>query len=122
MPKSFYDNIDKYVECRATVFGDCEQGMLINWIFGQQWDTLTDHFVDLQYKFPDGSLNKTKLYTMKMLANVETDEAEYQKHHTDIKEMLLRRLRYHYRGTRKDEWRDYNARLNAGVRDFDKQS
>ena len=41
-------------------------------------------------------------------------------HFQEIQDMLLRRLRYHYRGTRKDEWRDYNARLNDGVRDFEK--
>lgn len=122
MPQSFYQNIDNYVACRATVFGDCEQGMLINWIFGQQWDTLTDHFVDLQYKFPNGDFNKDKLYTMKMLKSVETNENEYRKHHTEIKEMLLRRLRYHYRGNRKDESRNYNARLSENIRDFDKIS
>lgn len=64
---------------------------------------------------------------MKQLKNVYENEDEYQHHFQEIQDMLLRRLRYHYRRTRKDEWRDYNARLNDGVRDFetmnkDKQS
>lgn len=117
-----------YKRCRATaVFGDCEQGMLIHWMFGRKWDEMTDHFVDLQYTFPNGDCNKNKLYTMKQLKNVYENEDEYQHHFQEIQDMLLRRLRYHYRRTRKDEWRDYNARLNDGVRDFetmnkDKQS
>ena len=120
MPDSFHDNIDKYTACRATVFGDCEQGQLIYWIFGAKWDLLTDHFIDLQYVFSNGESNKDKLLTMEQVARVETDdEKKIRSHHAEIKETLLRRLRYHYLGTRKDEWRIFNAKMNRTVRDFD---
>ena len=39
MPDSFYANIDEYVKCRATVFGDCEQGVFFTWMFGGKWDS-----------------------------------------------------------------------------------
>jgi hypothetical protein len=46
-------------------------------------------------------------------------EEEILAHHEEVKEMLLRRLRYHYLGDRKDEWGNFNARLDASVRNFD---
>jgi hypothetical protein len=140
MPESFEQNLQKYVDCRATVFGDCEQGMLIAWIFGAKWDDLADHYIDLQYVFSTGGKNCAvdKRLTVAQVAEYERalarldgeerkDEAsctpkseeEILANHEEAKEMLLRRLRYHYLGDRKDEWGKFNARLDANVRNFD---
>ena len=144
MPESFERNLDKYVECRATVFGDCQQGMLIAFLFGKKWDVLTDHFIDLQYVFSNGEKNSAadKRLTIKQVADYERGllqhhaqgmeeekkedvallkpDEQFLAHHEEVKAMLLRRLRYHYIGRdRKDEWRRYNAELNATIRDFD---
>jgi hypothetical protein len=97
--------------------------MLIHWIFGKKWDTLADYFVDLQYKFSNGDLNKDKLMTVKQIREVEDDAERAEKLHADVKEMLLRRLHFHYLGTRKGvEWSQFNAKLNENVRDFEKLS
>lgn len=125
MPESFESQIDKYVECRASVFGDCEQGQMIYWMFAYKWDDLTDHFVDLQYVFADGTKNKDRRLTVSQVAEVEAShktQEEIAKHHQEVKDMLLRRLKYHYMGTRQSEWRQYNAKLNANVRDFEKMT
>ena len=46
IPEFFERNLDMYVACRATVFGDCQQGMLsMTFIFGKRWSFLTDHFI-----------------------------------------------------------------------------
>jgi len=145
MPKSFEIHLDKYVECRATVFADCEQGKLIAWMFGSDWDTLADHFVDLQYVFSNGELNKdsNKRMTVQQIVKWEHQyavdyeqqeektvdqefkpktEEEISRHQQDVKTMLLRRLQYHYMGTRKDEKasiRKYNDQISANVRDWD---
>lgn len=140
MPESFERNLQKYVECRASVFGDCEQGMLIYWIFGAKWDDLTDYYIDLQYVFSTGERNSAvdKRLTVKQVAEYERallrqeeeekkaeasckhkSEEEILAHHEEVKEMLLRRLRYHYLGDRKDEWSKFKARLDASVRNFD---
>ena len=47
MPEHFEKNKEKYAEVAATVFADCEQGELLHWIFGGNWDELAAHFVDL---------------------------------------------------------------------------
>jgi len=57
MPQNFEDNIERYNECRATIFGDCEQGDLFYWLMGTKWDGLTSSFVDLQYIISDGRTN-----------------------------------------------------------------
>ena len=59
-----------------------------------------------------------KLRSKEDPAKVETDLAAY---HTEVKEMLLKRLRYHYMGTRQEEWSEYEKRLNAGLREFNEK-
>lgn len=130
MPDSLEQYLDKYIECRATIFAECEQGKLIAWIFSKAWDTLTDHFVDLQYVFSDGTRNSSpdKRLTMKQVAFYESElrvngrgksDKEIAMHHSDIKQMLLSRLRYHYLGDRKMEWRKWNAKISSAIRNFD---
>jgi hypothetical protein len=142
MPKSFEHNLQNYVDCRATVFGDCEQGMLIAWIFGAKWDDLANHYIDLQYVFSTGEKNWAvdRRLTVKQVTEYERalarqvgeekednasckpkSEVEILAHHEEVKVMLLRRLRYHYLGDRKDEWGKFNATLDANVRNFDEK-
>ena len=123
-PASFENYLERYVECRATVFGDCEQGKIIAWIFGCKWDDLADHFVDLQYTFSNGEANKdkNKRFTVQQIQEYERElgkkkDAEILEHHAEIRAMLLNRLTYHYRGSRKDQWR----KLTERARDFDKE-
>jgi fatty acid desaturase len=49
-PKHYEDDIDEYRKYKATVFRDCEEGMLLYWLLGQRWDDMADHFVDLDGK------------------------------------------------------------------------
>jgi fatty acid desaturase len=56
----------KYAEVNATIFQDCEEGMLIYWMFSGLWDEMANHFVDL-----NGKLS-----------------------HNEKKELILRRLRF----------------------------
>uniref|UniRef100_A0A7S2EMX2 Fatty acid desaturase domain-containing protein n=1 Tax=Trieres chinensis TaxID=1514140 RepID=A0A7S2EMX2_TRICV len=135
MPASFRENVMKYVENRATVFGDCEQGVFFAWMFGAKWDDMVDHFVDLNYAFSDGGKNYDvdKLMTVKQIfrrerelcaasgGDAEAAERRLEQFRARLKDMLLRRLRYHYMGDRGEEWKKYNDRLNAGVRDFEKE-
>lgn len=128
-PTSFENNIKHYVKARASVVSDCDQLGLLNWILGQQWDELTNHFVDLQYKFSDGTMN----YQPDKRLNVEQVAAyEYKlgnltkeqilEHHIEVKDMLLRRLsfqvqvpvtgdqqRQYFEMKLKDESGDYEA-------------
>ncbi|KAG2388921.1 hypothetical protein C9374_000360 [Naegleria lovaniensis] len=36
----------EYADNQATMFTDCEEGVLLYWIFSQQWDEVAKHFVD----------------------------------------------------------------------------
>merc|ERR1711971_1112231 len=64
-PAHFESNKDKYAEVTATIFRDCEEGLIIQWMFSGDWDALAEHFVDL-----NGTLS-----------------------HEEKKELILRRLR-----------------------------
>jgi len=79
-PKHFEKHKDKYIECNASVFKDCEEGMMIHFIFGGLWDKLAEHFVDLSGKLS----------------------------HEEKKELLLRRLRY-TKGTEAASWINWGA-------------
>eukprot|EP00929_Paragymnodinium_shiwhaense_P030283 TRINITY_DN17187_c0_g1_i1.p1 TRINITY_DN17187_c0_g1~~TRINITY_DN17187_c0_g1_i1.p1 ORF type:complete len:469 (+),score=79.21 TRINITY_DN17187_c0_g1_i1:101-1507(+) len=50
VPDQYWKDIDKYKACTATIFRDTEQGMLIKWLLGQEWDEMAKHFVDLNDK------------------------------------------------------------------------
>eukprot|EP00442_Polarella_glacialis_P018942 CAMPEP_0115131386 /NCGR_PEP_ID=MMETSP0227-20121206/53083_1 /TAXON_ID=89957 /ORGANISM="Polarella glacialis, Strain CCMP 1383" /LENGTH=446 /DNA_ID=CAMNT_0002536891 /DNA_START=93 /DNA_END=1433 /DNA_ORIENTATION=- len=50
MPAHFEANKHKYEAVTATIFRDCEQGMLIKWLFENDWDSMAKHFVDLSGK------------------------------------------------------------------------
>lgn len=65
-PAHYEKNKDKYMESKASIFRDCEEGMMIYWMFSGLWDELADHYVDLTGKMT----------------------------HDEKKELLLRRLRY----------------------------
>ena len=131
MPESFHRNKAHYVKCRATVFADCEQGLFFAWMFGKKWDEMTDFFVDMQYTFSNGDKNSDRLLNVREVAAAERTlrskedpakvEADLAAHHKEVKEMLLKRLRYHYMGTRQEEWSEYEKRLNAGLREFDEK-
>ena len=115
----------------ASVFADCEQGLFFAWMFGKKWDEMTDFFVDMQYTFSNGDKNSDRLLNVREVAAAERKlrskedaakvEADLAAHHTEVKEMLLKRLRYHYMGNRQEEWSEYEKRLNAGLREFDEK-
>jgi len=65
-PEYYEKNIHKYAACTATIFKDCEEGMMIYWMFSGLWDEMATHFVDLSGKLS----------------------------HEDKKALILRRLRY----------------------------
>eukprot|EP01063_Lacrimia_lanifica_P004084 TRINITY_DN12280_c0_g1_i1.p1 TRINITY_DN12280_c0_g1~~TRINITY_DN12280_c0_g1_i1.p1 ORF type:complete len:496 (+),score=168.56 TRINITY_DN12280_c0_g1_i1:79-1566(+) len=121
MPKSFDAHKEEYTRCRATVFADCEEGQIIAWMFGADWDGMANHFVDLQYVFSNGDRNADKLMTVRDVAKVEAalGGAAPGAHHADVKALLLKRLKYHYMGTREGEWERFHQTMAAGVRVFD---
>lgn len=47
IPEHFEQHKEKYAACTATIFTDTEQGMLIKWLFENNWDAMASHFVDL---------------------------------------------------------------------------
>lgn len=65
-PAHFEKNKAKYAEHTATIFQDCEEGNMIHWIFAGDWDSLAEHFVDLNGKMT----------------------------HDEKKQLLVRRLKY----------------------------
>jgi len=52
VPQYFEEDRKHYEACTATIFRDTEQGMLLKWLFEQNWDKMAEHFVDL-----NGQLN-----------------------------------------------------------------
>jgi fatty acid desaturase len=70
IPKFYEETKHKYSECTATVFRDCEQGLLVFWQFTSNWDELAKHFVDLNGKLT----------------------------HKEKVELLVRRLKFHKMG------------------------
>lgn len=49
-PKHFEEHKHLYAACTATIFRDCEQGLLLKWLFENNWDEMAAHFVDLNGK------------------------------------------------------------------------
>lgn len=49
-PAHFEANKHKYEAVKATIFQDCEEGMIIYWMFSGLWDEMAKHFVDLSGK------------------------------------------------------------------------
>ncbi|KAL9657441.1 hypothetical protein ABK040_016710 [Willaertia magna] len=46
-----YDDHEKeYQENMATIFTDCEEGVLLYWVFSGNWDEIAAHFIDLNGK------------------------------------------------------------------------
>lgn len=62
----YEENVDKYEKYNATVFTDCEEGMLLYWLFAQKWDEMVDHFVDLSGKL---SREEKKALLLKRLSS-----------------------------------------------------
>eukprot|EP00928_Gymnodinium_smaydae_P013501 TRINITY_DN14920_c0_g1_i4.p1 TRINITY_DN14920_c0_g1~~TRINITY_DN14920_c0_g1_i4.p1 ORF type:complete len:639 (-),score=123.46 TRINITY_DN14920_c0_g1_i4:454-2370(-) len=46
-PAHFEAHREHYAAVTATIFRDCEQGKLLQWLFEQNWDEMASHFVDL---------------------------------------------------------------------------
>jgi len=49
-PKHFEDNKSEFIKYSATIFRDCEEGLLLYWLFSQKFDIMADHWVDLEGK------------------------------------------------------------------------
>jgi len=48
---SHYDSHEKeYGDNVATIFNDCEEGVLLYWVFSGNWDEIASHFVDMSGK------------------------------------------------------------------------
>lgn len=61
----YKDNVDQYEKYNATIFTDCEEGMLLYWLFAQKWDEMVDHFVDLSGKLTREEKKELLLYRLK---------------------------------------------------------
>eukprot|EP00010_Vexillifera_abyssalis_P004494 CAMPEP_0201556106 /NCGR_PEP_ID=MMETSP0173_2-20130828/53160_1 /ASSEMBLY_ACC=CAM_ASM_000268 /TAXON_ID=218659 /ORGANISM="Vexillifera sp., Strain DIVA3 564/2" /LENGTH=473 /DNA_ID=CAMNT_0047968191 /DNA_START=242 /DNA_END=1659 /DNA_ORIENTATION=+ len=49
-PAHFEAHKDRYAKYNATVFEDCEEGLMLYWMLSGNWDELANHFVDLNGK------------------------------------------------------------------------
>jgi len=49
-PKHFEQNKDLFRKNQATIFRDCEEGLLLYWLFSEKFDIMADHWVDLENK------------------------------------------------------------------------
>eukprot|EP00730_Choanoeca_flexa_P007079 TRINITY_DN12276_c0_g2_i2.p1 TRINITY_DN12276_c0_g2~~TRINITY_DN12276_c0_g2_i2.p1 ORF type:complete len:484 (+),score=102.14 TRINITY_DN12276_c0_g2_i2:130-1452(+) len=49
-PAHYERNIPNYIKAKATIFRDCEEGLLLGWLLTKDWDKLAEHFVDLEDK------------------------------------------------------------------------
>jgi fatty acid desaturase len=49
-PAHFEKNRHHYAAVNATIFRDTEEGMLLKWLFENNWDKMAEHFVDLNGK------------------------------------------------------------------------
>lgn len=49
-PAHFEKHREQYAAVTATIFRDTEEGMLLRWMFEQNWDAMAAHFVDLNDK------------------------------------------------------------------------
>lgn len=50
MPATYEKNKHHYAAVTATIFRDCEQGMLLKWLWERNFDKMASHFVDLNDK------------------------------------------------------------------------
>jgi len=48
--KHFENNKEEFKLQNATIFRDCEEGLLLYWLFSQQWDVMANHWFDLTGK------------------------------------------------------------------------
>jgi len=66
-PGHYERNIDDYKKYQATVFRDCEEGMMLYWIFSKKFDILAEHYVDL-----NGKMNheEKKAHVLKRLRTI----------------------------------------------------
>mmetsp|Transcript_27926 Transcript_27926/g.41558 ORF Transcript_27926/g.41558 Transcript_27926/m.41558 type:complete len:541 (-) Transcript_27926:265-1887(-) len=138
-PQHFALEKPKYVKCRATIFADCEQGQMCYWMFSQRWDDMTNHFVDLHYIYSNGEKNEDKLLTVKEAADYEMKlleatpadgtnelvsreqiEMRANEHHAEVKAMLLKRMKFHYRNSAQRDMTSFDAAVNANIREFNK--
>jgi len=49
-PAHYQKHIEEYKKHQATIFRDCEEGLMIYWTITQNWDELASRFVDLNGK------------------------------------------------------------------------
>lgn len=49
-PTLYEEYKKEYQKYNATIFTDCEEGMLLYWLFSEKWDTMAEHMVDLSGK------------------------------------------------------------------------
>eukprot|EP00957_Ditylum_brightwellii_P209072 15360171-Ditylum_brightwellii.AAC.1 len=109
------------------------------WMFSQRWDDMTNHFVDLHYIYSNGEKNEDKLLTVKEAADYEMKlleatpadgtnelvsreqiEMRANEHHAEVKAMLLKRMKFHYRNSAQRDMKSFDAAVNANIREFNK--
>lgn len=75
-PDHFQKHYEEYKKHQATIFTDCEEGLLIYWTLSQKWDLLAEHFVDL-----NGVMNheEKKALVLKRLRAIMKPKEEDQK-------------------------------------------
>jgi len=74
--KNYEEHIQEYIDSRATVFRDTEEGIMLYWMFSGKWDTLAEHFVDLQGKL---NTEQKKELLLSRLAHIVTCDKDYTK-------------------------------------------
>jgi len=67
MPAHFEKNRHLYAAVNATIFHDTEEGMLLQWMFEQNWDAMARHFVDLNGKL---TLEEKRALLVRRLSHV----------------------------------------------------
>jgi len=74
--KHYEEHKQEYIDARATVFSDTEEGLMLYWMFSSKWDLLAEHFVDLQGKM---NHEEKKQLLLQRLGHIVTCSADYSK-------------------------------------------
>jgi len=66
-------NKEEFKKNQATIFRDCEEGLLLYWLFSSQFDIMANHWVDLAGKL-DHEQKKELILKRLRATLVEKDE------------------------------------------------
>lgn len=72
-PAHYQKNLQSYIDSKATIFQDTEEGEMLYWLLSGRWDDLTNHFVDLTGKMTHEE--KKELLMLRLRATLCYDPA-----------------------------------------------